>query len=297
MGLDADIEVGSPVEIADNVHRITAPNPSAMTGPGTNTYVIGKAGEYAVVDPGPLIDSHIEAIKRFTSDGLKWIIVTHTHSDHSPAASVLKSDTGAPCYGMASVGDHELQFQDATFKADHVLADGDAIEIGGEILRTLYTPGHVSNHLCFLLKSSGLLFSGDHIMQGSTVAIVPPQGNMKDYLASLEKLLSEPVKAIAPAHGLVIKEPEVEVRKLIEHRMWRETKVIENLGHQPVSIEKLTPVVYDDVPESMHWAAKFSLYAHLQKLFEEGRATRSKDVVLDSHEAIKQLDQVEWSLL
>lgn len=297
MSIDNPIYVGEVVALSNTVFRLTAPNPSSMTGPGTNTYIVGSKGDYAVIDPGPVIDSHIEALLAFVGSDLKRIIVTHTHSDHSPAAAVVKQKTGAECYGLQAVGELALKFQDETFAADHVLGHDDKIVIAGESLRVLYTPGHVNNHLCFLLEQQEMLFSGDHIMQGSTVAIVPPQGSMRDYLHSLRYLLDEPIRAIAPAHGVVIQDPKAEIEKLIAHRTWREKKTLQFLSTSPQKTTELLACVYDDVPLDMHWAAKLSLFAHLEKLKEEKIITSSFDLVLDSHEAIARLDEVQWQLV
>ncbi len=296
MTYDAAIAGAKPVQLAEHVFRITAPNPGQMTGPGTNTYVVGSGDDQLVIDPGPAIPAHIEAIQNHVGDNLQAVVVTHTHSDHSPAAAVLKSRLNCAVWGLPSTSRLEMQFQDATFSADRVLNGGERIDTSAGVLRVIHTPGHVSNHLCFLLEESGLLFAGDHIMQGSTVAIVPPQGSMGDYLQSLELLKACDVEAIAPAHGLVIKEPLAEIDRLIEHRLWRERKVLSGLDSEARTLDELLPVVYDDVPESLHWAAKFSLFAHLQKLQQDLRATASFDVVLESPESLTELNKVQWRL-
>lgn len=294
MSYDAEIADSTPAQLSEFVFRLTAPNPGQMTGPGTNTYIIGKGDDQLILDPGPAIPSHIEAIKRHVGDRVQAVVVTHTHNDHSPAAAVLKSTLNCEVWGLPSTSTLEMQFQDSTFSADRVLVGGEQLDSSAGTLRAIHTPGHVSNHLCFLLETTGLLFAGDHIMQGSTVAIVPPQGSMLHYLQSLELLKSLDIKAIAPAHGLIIQEPFAEIDRLIEHRLWREKKVLGGLDSQAKTLDELLPLIYDDVPQSLHWAAKFSLFAHLQKLEQEHRAAASAHVVLDSPESLTELNQVQW---
>ena len=255
-----DIVPGTPKRLDRWVTRVTAPNPGIMTGPGTNSYIVGGV---AVIDPGPAIDSHIEALLEYKP---KAILCTHTHLDHSPAAALLKEKTGAKIYGRpAPTG------QDATFKPDVVLEHGDTIELGEIRLRALHTPGHASNHVCYMLEDTRMLFTGDHVMQGSTVVINPPDGNMRAYLQSLERLLGEDIAIIAPGHGYLIGAPKKELERLIAHRLTRERKVVsalERLGRP--TLEELLPLVYDDVPERVHRAAARSLTAHLDKLVADG---------------------------
>ena len=236
-----------------------------MTGPGTNTYIVGE-NELAVIDPGPDIASHIEKI--LGSGKIRWILCTHTHQDHSPAAAAIKAATGAQVLGRPAP-----EGQDATFKPDFVVENGQRIQIGDITLRAIHTPGHASNHLCFLLEETKMLFTGDHVMQGSTVVINPPDGDMRAYLRSLEKLLDEDLAIIAPGHGYLIGRPKKEVARLIAHRLAREEKVVNALVKiGPASLEELLPIVYDDVPARIHRVAARSLTAHLDKLTAEGRA-------------------------
>ena len=266
-----EILAGVPKRLDRRVTRITAPNPGAMTGPGTNTYLVGES-ELAVIDPGPAIDSHLEKIVAEGKGRIRWILCTHTHLDHSPAAAALKAATGAQVLGRpAPTG------QDETFRPDTVLENGQRIRVAGATLRAIHTPGHASNHLCFLLEETKMLFTGDHVMQGSTVVINPPDGDMRAYLASLEALLGEEVAIIAPGHGYLIGAPQRELRRLIAHRLAREAKVKSALERSgPAPLEALLPLVYDDVPERMHrWAAR-SLTAHLQKLIADGAAREGR---------------------
>jgi glyoxylase-like metal-dependent hydrolase (beta-lactamase superfamily II)/8-oxo-dGTP pyrophosphatase MutT (NUDIX family) len=260
-----DLVAGVPKRLDRFTTRLTAPNPGMMTGPGTNTYLVGEK-ELAVIDPGPAIDSHIERILSFPN--IRWVLCTHTHLDHSPAAAAIKAATGAKIFGRPAP-----QGQDATFVPDAVLSDNEMIEIAGVRLRALHTPGHASNHLCYLLEQTKMLFTGDHVMQGSTVVINPPDGNMRAYLASLERVLEEDVAILAPGHGYLIGEPRHEVRRLIQHRMKREAKVLgalKTLGE--ASVTELVPLAYDDVPARLHGVAARSLTAHLHKLIADGAA-------------------------
>ena len=240
-----------------------------MTGPGTNTYLLGD-DEVAVLDPGPAIPAHIDAILDTAGDRIRWIVCTHTHPDHSPAWQAVAEATGAQVIGASPPDD---MFQDNTFKPtlelqhDHVLATSEFT------LRAVHTPGHVGNHYCFFLEEEGMLFAGDHIMNGSTVVIIPPSGDMKAYIESLQLLLNYPLQFIAPGHGEVMAEPEATVEWLVNHRLMREQKVIDSLsktGRTP--LDELVKVVYDDVDTSLHKMAKLSLSAHLIKLQNEHRA-------------------------
>jgi glyoxylase-like metal-dependent hydrolase (beta-lactamase superfamily II)/8-oxo-dGTP pyrophosphatase MutT (NUDIX family) len=261
-----DIVAGEPKRLDRFVTRLTAPNPGMMTGPGTNTYIVAaEGGERAVIDPGPDIASHIEKILSFAP--IHWILCTHTHLDHSPAAAAVKAATGARVLGRPAPAG-----QDATFRPDFVLENGQRIDLKGVSVRAIHTPGHASNHLCYLLEETKMLFTGDHVMQGSTVVINPPDGDMRAYLASLEKLLGEEIAIIAPGHGYLIGSPHKELRRLVAHRHAREAKVVgalQRLGR--ASVEQLVPIVYDDVPARVHRAAARSLTAHLDKLAAEGR--------------------------
>lgn len=260
--------------LSPRVTRLTAPNPGHMTGPGTNTYLVGGKDGMVVIDPGPLLDVHIGAIlAEVGRTPLEGIVVTHTHRDHSPAARVLKERTGAPLVGMPAPEDGG---HDRTFTPDRVLRHGERLRVAGATLRAIHTPGHASNHVCYLLEEENLLFSGDHIMQGSTVVISPPDGSMTDYLRSLEALHDEDIDYIAPGHGFLMGEAPAVVDRIIRHRLEREAKVmaaVHRLG--PAAGEDLLPAVYDDVPAALHPVAHRSLLAHLIKLRDEGRIHES----------------------
>lgn len=269
---DQAIIPGNVVELSPLVRRVTAPNPGVMTGPGTNTYLVGTDA-IAVIDPGPESEPHLAALLDAAKGRVKWILCTHTHLDHSPGARALKQATGAQLLGHRAIPSDGRQ--DAAFAPDRALRDGDIVDCGGFRLRALATPGHASNHLCYLLESERWLFTGDHIMQGSTVVISPPDGDMGAYLESLERLLSIELAVLAPGHGKLIHAPHDEVKKLIAHRLKRERKVIEAFGGRgPATIEDLLPRAYDDVSPGLHPIARRSLHAHLLKLERDGRAVQ-----------------------
>lgn len=258
-------------EIAPGVRRLVARNPGFMTGPGTNTYLVG-VGPYLVIDPGPNDPVHVERILGETGRRIDAVLATHTHPDHSPAAGAIAAATGAKIMGKRAP---EQGRQDAGFEPTTLLNDGDEVSVGQLALRAVHTPGHASNHLCYLLKGTGLLFTGDHLMQGSTVVIGPPDGSMSEYLHSLARLQKEPVTRLAPGHGLVIEDAQAEIARIIAHRLQREAKVVERLGRaQAANIDTLVVSVYDDVDPRLHPVAKSSLLAHLLKLERDGRVVR-----------------------
>ena len=271
MAAIATLRSGQLDVIAPNVRRLVAHNAGYLTGPGTNSYLLGRE-RFLLIDPGPTGETHIERLLEETAGRIEAVLVTHTHPDHSPAAAVIAARTAASLLGRAPP---HAGHQDLSFTPQRELQDGDVIEFDAGRLRALHTPGHASNHVCYLLEGTGLLFTGDHLMQGSTVVIAPPDGNMSDYLASLQRLLSEPVQAIAPGHGLVIEPATAEISRIIAHRLQREAKVLERLGSAPTSLEDLLPRVYDDVDPRLHVLARASLLAHLIKLEQDARVQRS----------------------
>ena len=262
-------EPGVPVDLNPWVRRITAPNPGVMTGPGTNTYLLGREA-VAVLDPGPLIDSHVEAILAAGAGKIRWIVATHTHPDHSPAWQPLAEATGAQVIGARPWDD---MFQDETFDPSVEVQHDQLLATDEFHLRAIHTPGHVGNHYCYLLEEAGMLFTGDHIMEGSTVVIVPPSGDMRAYIDSLKLLLDYPLQTMAPGHGGVITDPTAAVNWLVEHRLKRERKVVDGLRSLGrANLDELVVVVYDDVDPGIHHMAKLSLTAHLIKLEQEGSA-------------------------
>jgi glyoxylase-like metal-dependent hydrolase (beta-lactamase superfamily II) len=248
------------------VRRIVASNPGMMTGPGTNTYLVG-IDEIAVIDPGPDDAAHLDAIAGCGGDRIRWILLTHTHEDHSPGAAGLKKRTGAE---ILAFGPGEGR---GKVRLDGTLGDGAVIEATEFHLTALHTPGHASNHLCYLLNEERTLFTGDHIMQGSTVVISPPDGDMATYLDSLERLktIRPRLKAIAPGHGHVIDDPLAVVDATIAHRLAREAQVLDVLRERgPAAITDLVEQIYADVVPELHPVARRTVWAHLRKLADEG---------------------------
>jgi len=264
---------GRADEVAPGVLRLTAPNPGLMTGPGTNTYLVGRAGP-VVVDPGPADEAHTAAIVAAAAPlgPVRSIVVTHTHVDHAPGAAALAGATGAPVVGFGPA---------EGFAPDETVGEGWSLQCpgpgpaGGLTLRALHTPGHASDHLCWLVEEHALLLTGDHVMHGSTVVIRPPDGDLHQYLASLARLrdADPPIRLLAPGHGRVMDHvPEV-VDALVAHRLARHERVASALARRgDATVDELLPEVYGDVTERQLPVARFSLWAHLRALGQEGRA-------------------------
>ena len=259
------MEAGKVVELSPLVRRITAGNGSVFTGPGTNTYLVGKE-EVTVIDPGPAMQEHIDVITA-AAPNIKQILVTHTHPDHSPGVRLLKENLDVPAYGMLT---NSSKNQDQTFSPERILDDGEVFQEEEFSIEVVHTPGHASNHLCFILKEEKLIFTGDHIMNGSTVVIGPPDGNMKQYIQSLEKLKDYDIEKIAPGHGELLENPHEVADWIINHRLEREKKVFQALQEATKGTpDTLVEKVYDDVDSSLFPIAKASLLAHLIKLEED----------------------------
>jgi glyoxylase-like metal-dependent hydrolase (beta-lactamase superfamily II) len=273
-------------ELGAGLHRLTAPNPGLMTGPGTNTYLLGSGSRHsslAVVDPGPDDATHRAAIVAAASTlgPIRWVLVTHTHRDHAPGAAALAEQTGAEVIGFGPA---------EGFAPDRCVGEGWALRLaggdggdGGEggdapeglTLEAVHTPGHASDHLCWLLRESATLLTGDHVMHGSTVVIRPPDGDLGQYLASLVKVrdFTPAVRTLAPGHGRLMAPVAPVIDALIAHRRGRHGRVAEALSSLgEAGIDDLLPSVYDDVTEAQLPVARFSLWAHLRALAEEGRA-------------------------
>ena len=259
-------------ELRRGVRRIVAPNPSMMTGPGTNTYLFGT-NEIAVVDPGPRLRHHLDDLCDKAGAPIRWILATHTHPDHSPGVRLLAEQTGAEVLGMpAPDGAH----QDQSFTPTRVLSDGDRLETAEFVLEAIHTPGHASNHLCYRHVETNWLLTGDHVIEGSTVVIDPPDGSMKRYIESLQRVKALAPDALLPGHGEKIDAPGSVIDWIIEHRLDREAKVAAALASNPErTARELVPHVYQDVPKRLYAWAERSLLAHLIKLEEDGRAASS----------------------
>ncbi len=264
-----DWQSEAPVRLLAHLWRLTAPNPGRMTGPGTNTYILGDQHEgFLVIDPGPPLSDHVERIAAHVGTALRLILCTHSHPDHSPAAPMLKELTGAPILGLPSAATAEAH---SFFRPDRTLQDGESIGLGDLTLKVIATPGHAANHLCLFLQEDRLLFSGDHVLNGSTTIVNPPDGNMADYLRSLDRLAALEPLFILPAHGHVMGSAVSGISRLKSHRLMREAKVFRAVAALPGGgLDELVRVAYDDTPVEAHGIAKRSLLAHLEKLKEDG---------------------------
>jgi glyoxylase-like metal-dependent hydrolase (beta-lactamase superfamily II) len=268
LGTRPDLIVGVPHLLGSGVRRLLAPNAGRMTGPGTNTYMLGSES-VTVLDPGPDDASHLEAILAAGGGTIRWIVVTHTHRDHSPLAAVLAARTGARLIGMPPPGDGR---QDLSFTPEIVPRDGEALRLDGVHLTAIHTPGHASNCLCYLHEGERLLFTGDHVLEGASPVILAPDGDMTAYLESLDKLGALAFDRIAPGHGGILERGKRAVAALRVHRLAREGKILRALsGKAPAALEGLTAAVYDDVSPDLHAWAKLTLEAHLIKLVRDGR--------------------------
>ena len=264
---------GTGDEVAPGLLRLTAPNPGLMTGPGTNTYLIG-AGDVAVVDPGPDDAGHRAALLAAAASRgtIRWILVTHTHIDHAPGAAALAEATGAQVIGFGPADG---------FAPDACVGDGWVLPLTGIdrgdhlTLEAVHTPGHASDHLCWLLRERALLLTGDHVMHGSTVVIRPPDGDVATYLASLARVrdLTPSVRSLGPGHGRVMEHVTEVIDALIAHRLGRHARIADAppAAHEG-SVDDLLPVVYADVTAPQLPVARFSLWAHLRFLAGQGRA-------------------------
>ena len=262
-------EYGQLERIAPGIRRIVARNPGPFTFKGTGTYVVGE-GEVAVVDPGPELEEHIAALRAsLAGEQVTHILVTHTHRDHSPAAKALKAATGAPTYGFGPHAGGKRgeagveEGGDWDFAPDIVVRDGEWVAGGKWRFEAVHTPGHTSNHLCFALPESGVLFSGDHVMGWSTSVIAPPDGDMAAYMASLDKLLARRDSVFWPTHGPAITEPQRHVRAFIAHRREREAGITDCLKAGIETVDKIVERLYAGLNPALHRAAGRSVLAHL----------------------------------
>jgi glyoxylase-like metal-dependent hydrolase (beta-lactamase superfamily II) len=243
------------------VRRIVADNPGPMTGPGTNTYLVG-IDEIVVIDPGPDDATHLDAIAGCGGDRIRWIVCTHTHIDHWPGVAGLRDRTGAEVLAFDARDGLEI---------DRPLADGDPIEATEFVLRAIHTPGHASNHLCYLLEQERMLFSGDHIMNGSTVVIRPPDGDMSAYLEQLERLKAwrPRLKSIAPGHGHLIEQPVAKIDEYLTHRRQREAQVLECVQSGTTRVKDIVATLYPGLIEELIPMAEATVWAHLLRLREQ----------------------------
>jgi glyoxylase-like metal-dependent hydrolase (beta-lactamase superfamily II) len=271
----SDQQPGEVETLHPLVRRLLAPNPSPFTFTGTQSYIVGQ-GEVAVIDPGPDLPDHVDAlIAALTGERVIAILCTHTHRDHSPAARALKAATGADIVGcapltMVDAGPRSDAAFDVDYVPDRILADGEQVSGAGWTLQAVATPGHTSNHLCFALPGAGALFSGDHVMGWSTTIVSPPDGDMTAYLASLERLMARDDAIYYPAHGDPIVKPQRLVRGMIGHRRQREGQILRQLAKEPRDVPAMVATMYAGVDVRLHGAAGRSVLAHLIDLERRG---------------------------
>jgi glyoxylase-like metal-dependent hydrolase (beta-lactamase superfamily II) len=274
---DMAFEYGRADQVSPLIRRIVARNPGPFTFTGTGTYVVGQ-GDVAVIDPGPDLPEHLAAITRtLEGERIAAILVTHTHLDHSPLAAPLAQASGARVFGLPAPRTEDAavrldEGQDRSFRPDELVRDGQRVEGPGWTLEALATPGHASNHVCWVLAEENALFSGDHVMGWSTTVVSPPDGDMGDYYASLDRVAAPGFGRLWPTHG----PPVTEVAPFLEaykaHRLAREGQVLEQLAQGHERISEMVPIIYADVDSRLHPAAAHSMLAHLIHLVRTGRA-------------------------
>ena len=260
-----------PSALSPLIRRVVANNPSLMTGPGTNTYLVG-IDEVAVIDPGPDVAKHVESIiGAAMRDRVKWVLLTHTHPDHWPAADRIRQKTGAlvGAFGKFPKAD------EVKLDLDLVLADGDTIDGTEFRLEAIHTPGHAPNHLCFLLDEEHTLFTGDHVLNGTTTVVNPQRGgDMVQYLASLERLRKiKRVSRICPGHGEMMEDAPAVLEEYVAHRKARERQIMRLLAKGPAKIPDVVSALYTETPEGLLDMAGHQVHAHLVKLKGEGKVT------------------------
>ena len=274
---EIEFEYGRCDQVSPLIRRVIARNPGPFTYTGTGVYIVGS-GEVAVIDPGPEIAEHLDALlAALDGERMTHILVTHHHLDHSPLARPLAERTGATIYGRAAPTDHGEAHAgleeggDGRFTPDVELADGQVLVGPGWTLEALATPGHTSNHVCFALQEENALFCGDHIMGWSTTVITPPDGDMGDYFASLEKVKARGFDTLWPTHGAPVREVEPFIDAYIAHRRAREVQILDALAAGLTRIKAMVPSLYAAVDPRLHPAAAMSVLAHMQQLVREGR--------------------------
>ena len=295
------VSYGVAEQVSPLIRRLIAENPSKYTYRGTGTYIVGR-GEVAVIDPGPSLDAHRDALMaELVDERVVAILVTHCHSDHSPLAAWLREYSGAPVYAFGPHGatddpdddpepdepktgeaaaETEVESRetiDTDFVPDVATPDGARIEGPGWTFEAVHTPGHTSNHTCFALAEESALFTGDHVMGWSTTVVSPPDGDMRAYCASMKKVIARTDRTLWPTHGNPVTEPQPFLRALLAHRLEREAQVVEYLRRGPTNIADMVKVLYADVRTELHKAAGRSMLAHLRKLVADGVVTVGGD--------------------
>jgi len=285
---EIEFEYGRCDQVSPLIRRVIARNPGPFTFTGTGVYIVGT-GQVAVIDPGPDLPEHLDALlAALAGQTVTHILVTHHHLDHSPLAAPLAKITGATIYGLPAPdlgGQHVSgleEGEDGHFRPQVQLADGQVLSGPGWTLETLATPGHTSNHLCFALKEENALFCGDHIMGWSTTVITPPDGDMGDYFASLEKVKARGFDTLWPTHGAPVRDVAPFVDGYIEHRRARERQILDALAAGFTQIKAMVPSLYAAVDPRLHPAAAMSVLAHMLQLVREGRVVASGEPGLDA---------------
>jgi glyoxylase-like metal-dependent hydrolase (beta-lactamase superfamily II) len=271
--LGFDAPVGVPQSLSSRVTRVLAPNPGPFTFRGTGVHLVGGADAVAVIDPGPLLDAHMAALlAAIGKRRVSHILITHTHRDHSEAADALKALTGAPTHGFGPQGADSTgeEADDHDFWPDVRLADGAVVAGDGFTLTALHTPGHASNHLCYVLEEEKALFSGDHVMGWSSSVIAPPDGDMAAYLASLRRLIARDDAVAYPTHGGPIREPAAFMTALLMHRLAREQEILACRARGITDVAGLVAAIYPALALGLQPAAALTVTAHLQKLARVG---------------------------
>jgi len=278
---DLTFEYGIPDPLSPLVTRVIADNPGPFTYTGTGVYIIGGGDSVCVIDPGPITDQHVAALdKALIGKTVSHVLVTHHHADHSPLAAPLAAKHDCKVYGFGlnspapKDGDVQLEAgHDLTFKPDVEIRDGQRFEGPDWTIDTIHTPGHTSNHLCFALKEENCLFSGDHIMGWSTSVVSPPDGDMGDYLASLNRILDRNFDVIRPTHGAAITDVRPFVQAYIDHRLTRETQIMGAIESGLTEIGDIVAALYQHVDKRLHPAAAHSVLSHIIHMRKTGRVT------------------------
>lgn len=286
---ELDFEYGRCDQVSPLIRRVIARNPGPFTYTGTGVYIVGR-GEVAVIDPGPDLAEHFDALKAaLAGERVTHVLVTHHHLDHSPLAHPLARAFGAKVHGLPAPADHGEaaspgleEGADDRFRPDVTLADGDVIGGPGWTLEAVTTPGHTSNHVCFALKEENALFCGDHIMGWSTTVITPPDGDMGDYFASLAKVRARNFDVLWPTHGAPVREVGPFIDAYVAHRRAREAQILEALDAGLTTIKTMVPSLYAAVDPRLHPAAAHSVFAHMIQLVREGRVVTPGEPGLDA---------------
>jgi glyoxylase-like metal-dependent hydrolase (beta-lactamase superfamily II) len=289
---DCDLpdSVSGLVTVSPLVRRLVAPNPGPLTATGTCTYIVGR-GEIAIIDPGPDLPSHVAALlEAVAGEQVTHVVITHSHHDHSPAARIVAEATGATMVGCGphrrarplAEGEEPREGGDLSYRPDREMAEGDVIVGPGWSLEAVATPGHTANHLAFALAQEQALFSGDHVMGWSTTFIGPPDGSMGSYMASLDKLLGRTDSVYWPGHGGAVRDPQLYVRALIQHRRQREAQIVACVDKGVTEIPAMVAAIYEGLSPALTMAAGLSVFAHLEDLVERGTVVTDGPATLRS---------------